>query len=82
MGDKSMTIFHELQFPDDFDRRLDTLARETGRSKASHILEAIAEYLEDQEAIHEAAIVLERAREGKEKIYTAEEVRNILALEN
>lgn len=77
-----MTIAPDLQLPDDFDKRLDTLARETGRSKASHILQAIADYLEDQEAIHEAEVVLERIRDGREKIYTAEEVRNILALEN
>ena len=38
-----------IQLPDDIERRLDTLAKATGRSKESYLQEAIVEYLGDLE---------------------------------
>ena len=41
-----------LDLPDELDKRLDALVRETGRSKADHALAALAEYVGDLEDLH------------------------------
>ncbi len=63
------------------EERLSFLASQTGRTKAYYLRELIEGGLEDMEDYYLAADVLERVRNGQERIHTAEEVRNELGLE-
>jgi RHH-type rel operon transcriptional repressor/antitoxin RelB len=59
--------FHNLlavRLPADIEKRLDALAKATGRSKSFYVREAILEYLEDLEDIYLAEEVLVRVRRG------------------
>ncbi len=53
-----------LRLPDDIERRLDTLAKRTGRSKSYYAREAIVEHLEDLEDIYLAEKELLKIRRG------------------
>ncbi len=64
------------------EERLDFLASRTGRSKASFLHEIIDRGLDDIEDYYLAVEVLERIRDGQEKVYSAAEVRRDLALDN
>lgn len=61
---------------------LEALAKATGRTKSSYLREAILEHLEDMEDAYLGAAVLERARAGKEKVFTMEQVRKDLGLDD
>ncbi len=63
------------------EERLSFLASQTGRTKAYYLRELIESGLGDMEDYYLAADVLERVRNGQERIHTAEEVRNELGLE-
>lgn len=54
----------------------------TGRSKAYYLREIIEKGLEDLEDYYLAAEVVERIRKGTEKVYSAEQVRKDLGLDN
>jgi len=71
-----------VQLPEELERRLDNLAKETGRSKADYIAEAVAEYLEDLEDMSLAEQTLKRIRQGKEKTYSLEEVEREFGLDS
>lgn len=71
-----------VQLPEELERRLDNLAKETGRSKADYIAEAVAEYLEDLEDMSLAEQTLERIRQGEEKTYSLEEVEREFGLDS
>ncbi|MGA2400472.1 MAG: DUF6290 family protein [Syntrophobacteraceae bacterium] len=71
-----------VRLPDDIERRLDFLARQTGRTKAFYIREMILEKIDDIEDYYLAADVLERVRKGKEATLAANEVRKSLGLED
>ena len=71
-----------LRLPDDIGKRLDTLAKKTGRTKSYYILEAIKEHLDDLEDIYLAEQVIQRIRRGEEKVYTSEEVEKMPEMEN
>ena len=58
------------------ERRLDFLATQTGRTKAFYLREIIERGLEDIEDYYLAAEVLERVRQGREKVLSATEARN------
>ena len=62
------------------EERLDKLARTTGRSKSFYLRELINNGIDDLEDYYRAAVVMERVRSGKEKIYTLEEVEAQLGL--
>jgi RHH-type transcriptional regulator, rel operon repressor / antitoxin RelB len=62
--------------------RLDSLSRETGKSKAFYIQEAVASYLDDMEDFILAEKRLDEAKKGQEQVYTLEEVERELGLEN
>ena len=64
------------------EQRLDFLASQTGRTKAFYLREVIERGLEDMEDYYLAADVLERLRQGKEKVYSSAEVRNALNLDD
>ncbi len=64
------------------EKRLDHLASQTGRTKAFYLREVIERGLEDMEDYYLAADVLERLRQGKEKVYSAGDVRSALDLDD
>ena len=64
------------------ERRLDFLAAQTGRTKAFYLREIIERGLEDMEDYYLAADVLERLRQGRERVYSAADVRKDLGLED
>ena len=64
------------------EQRLDFLASQTGRTKAFYLREVIERGLEDMEDYYLAADVLERFRQGKEKVYSSADVRNALDLDD
>ncbi len=64
------------------EQRLDFLASQTGRTKAFYLREVIERGLDDMEDYYLAADVLERLRQGKEKVYSSADVRNALNLDD
>ncbi len=64
------------------ERRLDFLALQTGRTKAFYLREVIERGLEDMEDYYLAADVLERLRQGTEKVYASADVRKALDLDD
>ena len=69
-----------IRLAPDTEQRLNFLALQTGRTKAFYLREVIERGLEDMEDYYLAADVLERLRQGKEKVYSADDVRNALDL--
>ena len=64
------------------ERRLDFLATQTGRTKAFYLREIIERGLEDMEDYYLAAGVVERLRQGDERVHSAADVREELGLED
>ena len=64
------------------ERRLNFLASQTGRTKAFYLRELIERGLDDMEDYYLAADVLERLRQGAERVYSASDVRNALELDD
>ena len=64
------------------EQRLDFLAAQTGRTKAFYLREMIERGLEDMEDYYLAADVLERLRQGTEKVYSSADVKNALNLDD
>jgi RHH-type rel operon transcriptional repressor/antitoxin RelB len=67
-----------VQFPHDIEQRLDALAKATGRSKESHLQEAIIEYLADLEDLYLAERRLDDIRAGRARTLTLAEVERDL----
>lgn len=66
----------------DVERRLESLAAQTGRTKAYYLRELISNGLEDLEDYYLAAATMERVRKGEEKVRSAAQVRKDLGLED
>lgn len=64
------------------ERRLDTLAARTGRTKAFYLREAIAGYLDDMEDVYLAEKELKAVREGRARTYSLGEMKRELGLED
>lgn len=64
------------------EKRLDFLARQTGRTKAFYLREIIERGIEDLEDYYLAADVLERVRKGEELTHSVTDVRKRLGLED
>jgi RHH-type rel operon transcriptional repressor/antitoxin RelB len=64
------------------EQRLDQLATRTGRTKAYYLRELVTKGLDDLEDYYLAAATAERVRKGEEKVYTSEQVRADLGLED
>ena len=62
------------------DTTLDRLAAQTGRTKAYYLRELVTHGLDDLEDYYLAAATMERVRKGEEKVYSAEQVRKDLGL--
>jgi RHH-type rel operon transcriptional repressor/antitoxin RelB len=66
----------------ELEQRLDRLAALTGRTKAYYLREVVKNGLDDLEDFYLAAATMEHVRKGKEKTYTAAEVRQDLGLDD
>jgi len=64
------------------EQRLDQLAAQTGRTKAYYLRELVTNGLDDLEDYYLASATMERVRKGEEKVYSAEQVRKDLGLED
>jgi RHH-type transcriptional regulator, rel operon repressor / antitoxin RelB len=60
-------IMLAIRLPMSVEKRLEKLARRTGRTKTYYVREAILEHLEDLEDLYLAEGTLERIRSGKER---------------
>ena len=69
-----------LRLPDEIVERLGKLAKQTGRSKAFYIIEAITDHLDDLEDLYLAEQRLIDAQAGKSQSYTLDEVEHNLGL--
>ncbi len=67
-----------IRLTEDIDKRLDFLAKKTGRTKSYYVKEAILEHLEDLEDIY---LSLQRL-EKPSKIWSLEELEKGLDLES
>jgi RHH-type rel operon transcriptional repressor/antitoxin RelB len=57
-----------IRLPQSIEKRLEQLARRTGRTKTFYVREAILEHLDDLEDMYLAEGALERIRSGEEDI--------------
>lgn len=70
-----------LRLPPEIEKRLDALAKRTGRTKTFYAREAILEHLADLEDVYLSAERLEDIRAGRSRTYTLTEVERDLGLE-
>jgi len=63
-----------IRLPQSIEKRLDRLARRTGRTKTYYVREAILEHLEDLEDFYLAEGALERIRNGEERTVPLKDV--------
>ena len=63
-----------IRLPQSVEKRLEKLARRTGRTKTFYVREAILQHLEDLEDIYAAERVLDRIRNGRERTISLEDV--------
>ena len=56
-----------IRLPPTIEKRLERLARRTGRTKTFYVREALLEHLEDMEDVYLAEAALERIRTGEER---------------
>jgi RHH-type rel operon transcriptional repressor/antitoxin RelB len=63
-----------IRLPASIEKRLEKLARRTGRTKAYYAREAILQHLDDLEDVSMAERVLERIRKGAERTIPLEDV--------
>jgi RHH-type rel operon transcriptional repressor/antitoxin RelB len=71
-----------IRLPESIEKRLEKLAKCTGRTKTFYAREAILKHIEDLEDVYEAERVLERVRAGKERPHVLNEVATHLDLGN
>lgn len=63
-----------IRLPEEMEKRLSQLAKETHRTKSYYVKQAIAEYLEDQEDYLIALARMERLEKGIDKPIPFEEI--------
>lgn len=71
-----------LRLPPSLEKRLEKLARRTGRTKTYHVRKAIQEHLEDMEDLELAERALQRIRKGEAPAIPLQEVMNLHGLED
>jgi RHH-type rel operon transcriptional repressor/antitoxin RelB len=69
-----------VRLPEDIEKRLEALAKATGRSKTYYVREALIQKLEDMEDIYIAEAVMERIQSGEEKTYPLADLERDLGL--
>jgi RHH-type rel operon transcriptional repressor/antitoxin RelB len=63
-----------IRLPQSIEKRLEKLARRTGRTKTFYVREAILQHLEDLEDVYLAEARLEKIRSGEEEAIPLETV--------
>ena len=63
-----------IRLPQSIEKRLEKLARRTGRTKTYYVREAILQHLDDLEDIYLAEQALERVRSGEERTIPLKDV--------
>lgn len=63
-----------IRLPQSIEKRLERLARRTGRTKTYYARQAILEHLEDLEDMYLAERVLDRIRDGEERTISLKKV--------
>lgn len=63
-----------LRLPEDLKKRLDKIAKRTGRSKTYYMVAAITEKLADLEDLYLAEARTRALREGRSRTYTLDEM--------
>jgi RHH-type rel operon transcriptional repressor/antitoxin RelB len=63
-----------IRLPQSIERRLEKLARSTGRTKSYYVREAILQHLEDLEDLYLAERAVDRIREGEERTVPLKDV--------
>ncbi len=71
-----------VRFDDLIEKRLDELAKKTGRTKSYYIRELVESHIDDLEDYYLGSSTLERVRAGKEKVHTSASVREQLGLDD
>ena len=71
-----------IRVPDEIEKRLEELARKTGRTKTFYAREAILAHLEDMEDYYQAVESYQEFIAGSEKTVSLEEVEQDLGLED
>lgn len=71
-----------VRFSPETEKRLNRLAKETGRAKSFYIKQMVENNIDDVEDCYLADSVLERIRAGKEKILSSASVREELGLDD
>jgi len=71
-----------IRLSDEIESRLNSLAKRTGRTKTFYAREAILTHLEDLEDYYLSAETVTRVRSGDEPVYSSEDVRKSLGLDN
>ncbi|MEI9535073.1 TraY domain-containing protein [Moellerella wisconsensis] len=71
-----------IRLSDDIETRLESLAKQTGRTKTFYAREAILTHLEDLEDYYLSAETIAKIRRGEELIHSSEEVRKTLGLDD
>jgi RHH-type rel operon transcriptional repressor/antitoxin RelB len=62
-----------ITLPQSLEKRLEKLARRTGRTKAAHVRAALLSYLEDLEDVQLAEETMKRVRSGEERLIPLED---------
>jgi RHH-type rel operon transcriptional repressor/antitoxin RelB len=63
-----------IRLPEDIEKRLDALAKSTGRTKSYYARQAILEYIEDLEDYYEAEKRMAEIRSGRVKTIPIEDL--------
>ncbi|EBI7664401.1 TraY domain-containing protein [Salmonella enterica] len=71
-----------IRLSEDIEARLESLAKQTGRTKTFYAREAILTYLEDLEDYYLSAETAARIRSGDEAVHSSEDVRKSLGLDD
>ena len=78
----SEVIMLAIRLPESIEKRLEKLARRTGRTKTFYAREAILQHIEELEDVYLAESRLERIRSGEEKTIPLEDVMKRHGLED
>lgn len=71
-----------IRLSDDIETRLESLAKQTGRTKTFYAREAILTHLEDLEDYYLSAETIAKIRRGEELVHSSEDVRKALDLDD
>ena len=71
-----------IRLPESIEKRLEELARRTGRTKTFYVREALLQHLEDLEDRYLAERALERTRSGESRTSSLAQVKKRLGLKD